>query len=253
MRIVLVHDLGSLRRWHLWLADALAEKGKHEIVVAETATNRPYPPALKLLQALERLIYSREPQSANNLCNADRASRSLNDRDFDLTEFDLAIDLSSHGFRFPPELRVIAPLYNGSRDELAAIDALLSRQSVVLGLYDSAIARPVNLGQAAADQNKIFTSLDNVSCRAGALILRRIEQLNMPLLDIPVRASASQEMKNASSRISDVACFLSEGIVAKAATRLNDLCGRGLTWSLGWRKTCFLLTVGGWSLVRPTS
>lgn len=133
MRIVLVHDRGSLRRWHLWLADAIAENGRHEIAVAETATARPFPSAVGLLQALEKLIYRHERQCANDLCNTHKDSQGLIDRDVDLAGFDLVVDLSSGGFRCPPGLRVMAPLYNGIRDELAAIDALLSHQPVVLG------------------------------------------------------------------------------------------------------------------------
>lgn len=94
MRIVLVCNRGSLRRWHLWLADTLAENGRHEIVIAETATTRPLPAALRLRQALENLIYKHKPQYASDLCNADKVSRSLIDKDFDLTGFDLAVDLS---------------------------------------------------------------------------------------------------------------------------------------------------------------
>ncbi len=239
MRIVLVHDRGSLRRWHLWLADAIAENGRHEIAVAETATARPFPSAVGLLQALEKLIYRHERQCANDLCNTHKDSQGLIDRDVDLAGFDLVVDLSSGGFRCPPGLRVMAPLYNGIRDELAAIDALLSHQPVVLGICDSAITHPVSLGRAAADQNKVFASLDNISCRAGALLLRRIEQIDTPLLDVPIHAPASQKVKNVSSRIGNVACFFLEGIVAKAASRLNDLCGNEMTWCVGWRKTNF--------------
>lgn len=237
MRIVLVHDYGSLRRWHLWLADALAENESHDVRIAETATARPFPSALRLLQALEKLIYRLGPQCASDLCNTDEVSQDQVDKDFDLTGFDLAIDLSSQGFGYSPDLRVIAPLYNGIRGELAVFDALLSGQPVVLGICDSAVAHPVNLGRAALERNTISASFDNVSCGAGALILRRIEQLDMPLLDAPLRAPTCRDVKNASPPIGRMGYFLISSIISKAAARLNDLCGRGLTWSVGWRMT----------------
>lgn len=45
MRIAIAYDRGCLRRWHIWLADALREK--HDVVLTGIGRATPYPAGIK--------------------------------------------------------------------------------------------------------------------------------------------------------------------------------------------------------------
>ncbi|TIQ56950.1 MAG: hypothetical protein E5X61_04150, partial [Mesorhizobium sp.] len=57
MRICLSLDPSRLLRWHLWLAEALAEVPGNEVSCALAAGGRPLPLICRLLLELERLVY----------------------------------------------------------------------------------------------------------------------------------------------------------------------------------------------------
>ena len=66
MRIAIAYDKGCLRRWHVWLADALREN--HDVVLRGIDRATPYPAGITLLQSLERTLYRRSGESASEIC-----------------------------------------------------------------------------------------------------------------------------------------------------------------------------------------
>ncbi len=232
MRIAIAYDNGCLRRWHIWLADALREK--HDVVLTGVARAAPYPAGLILLQSLERMLYRRSEECASDICESDSGSDAAIDGKIATGRFDLAIDLSSGMKAALHGRRVITPLYNGVADEVAAADALLNRTLVDLAIYDSSRGGCVWHGRSAAEDRNVFSkSLDNVFCRAGSLLARAIEQppetfsQSKPYQDVGKRFA-----KNGSEQ-----SFLVTSVSAKAYALLNKLCRRGHEWSIAWRTT----------------
>lgn len=231
MRLLIAYDLGCLRRWHVWLARALAKD--HEIVLAGVVASRPIPSALGVLLSFERTVYLRGGESASDWCDAGDFSGSATVDDLDLGEFALAVDLSSGQFQAPESLRVVAPLYNGIADELAAVEALMRRGLVNLGIYDSALASSVHLGRSAADDPNILSkSLDNVFCRTAALLLRAVEQPPARAIGVPPPARCTWRLRRGAEL-----SFLVTSVACKAIALLNKLCSRGAQWSIAWRHT----------------
>ena len=69
MRIAIAYDNGCLRRWHIWLADALREK--HDVVLTGVGSRNTISCRLTLLQSLERMLYRRSDECASDICNGD--------------------------------------------------------------------------------------------------------------------------------------------------------------------------------------
>ena len=134
----------------------------------------------------------------------------------------------------PQGLRVIAPLYNGVADEVAAADALLNRDLVDLAIYDSARGSCIWHGRSAAEDRNVFSkSLDNVFCRAGSLLARAVDQPPVVSSDAkPYKDTVKQFAKNGSEL-----SFLVTSVSMKAYALLNKLCRGGHEWSVAWRKT----------------
>jgi hypothetical protein len=200
---------------------------------AGVVQSRPIPNALDLLLLLERKLYLRGDGCASELCDDAPFPRTTFNAALDLTGFDLVVDLSSGTLPIPATLRVVAPLYNGVPDELSAVQTLMKRELVELGIYDTGRSLFGVLGRSAAeDPNILSKSLDNVFCRIGALLLRAIEARPGRPIALSPRAPSACLQKNGGE-----VHFLVTSVGSKAVSRLNELCGRGLQWSIAWRRT----------------
>jgi hypothetical protein len=232
VRITIAYDKGCLRRWHVWLADALREN--HDVVLTGINRATPYPAGITLLQSLERTLYRRSGECAGDICNDDRISSKAIDEKIAIGQSDLVIDLSSGMSAGPQGARVIAPLYNGVADEVAAADALLNRELVDLAIYDSAHGSCIWRGRSAAEDRNVFSmSLDNVFCRAGSLLARAVDIPPVISADAKPYNDAVKQFAKSGSELS----FLVTSVSVKAFTLLNKLCRGGHEWSIAWRKT----------------
>ena len=229
MRLLIVYDPGRLRRWHVWLAHALAES--HQVRFARVVSPQPLPAAPDLLQRFERIVIGRGAESASDRCCTDDFSGHLLNDD-DLKDVDIAIDLSGNGLQAPKGLRVIAPLYNGVADELGAIDAILGHDPVDLGLSDTSLPCALYLGRSAIEHPNILSkSLDTVFCRMAALILRAVDH-KLEEGTGGVRA----QTKSGNTSVA-TAGFLATSVTRKVLALLNRLCTGGDQWSVAWRRS----------------
>jgi hypothetical protein len=233
VRIVLAYDSGSLRRWHLWLAEALGRQ--HEIALSGLELVRPWPKSLALLQSLERLIYRQPDMSASDFCDSDAPLNTVAASDIARGGFDLLIDVTAGMRAAIPGLRTIAPLFSGVPDELAAADALLNGALVNLSIYDSAEQLPLWQGRSAAEDRKILSkALDNAFCRAGTLLAKAADRAPGVSDDEQSRRkSPHRPYARSGSEITHLAA----SVPAKAASLLKKLCGRGHEWGIAWRQT----------------
>jgi hypothetical protein len=213
------------------LADAL--RSKHDVVLTGVEPSQPFPPNVALLQSLERRLYRRRGADASDICETSAFTGSSLVGKPAADRHDLVIDLSAGLSAANEGLRVIAPLYDGVADELAAADALLDRRLIDLAIYDSARGAGAPHGLSASeDRNILSTGLDNVFCRAASLILRYIGELPPQSGDAPT----PPPRKNISRRGSELA-FLATSVAAKASSLISKLSGRGNDWSIAWRRT----------------
>ncbi|TIU25007.1 MAG: hypothetical protein E5W53_11285, partial [Mesorhizobium sp.] len=121
MRICLSLDPSRLLRWHLWLAEALAEVPGNEVSCALAAGRRPLPLTCRLLLELERLVYGFRGNGATNSVEA--ALRSLPPPPTD--QVDVVIDLSG-AESLPAARRVLTPVFNGAPGEIGIVAAWLN-------------------------------------------------------------------------------------------------------------------------------
>ncbi len=232
MRIAIAYDIGCLRRWHIWLANALGEN--HDVVLTGIQRATPFPRSLSLLQSLERILYRRSGTNASDVCDSREYSGAAITGKPAAGQFDLVIDLSSGMSAASPDLRILAPLYNGTTDELAAANALLNHELVDFAIYDSAHGAYVSHGWSAAeDRNVLSISLDNVFCRTGSLLQRAAEHATPSFSASGHSLRADALLTKSRSPIP----FLAAAVRAKALALLNKLCGRGHEWAIAWRRT----------------
>jgi hypothetical protein len=228
MRICLNLDPSRLLRWHLWLAEALAEIPGSEVSCAFAAGRRPLPSSCRLLLELERVVYGFRGNGATDPMEA--ALRSLAPRPAD--EVDVVIDFS--GEEPPPaRRRVLTPLFNGMPGEIGVMAALANDQDLLVDLHDTARpSRPWTARPASADREVFAVSLDGALSCAVALILKALREETGSLA-----VSGNNSPKTAAPPFGALSALaLATGTVASKATRLLDILARGgRTWAIGWR------------------
>ncbi len=237
MRIVIVHDQGVQRRWHQWLAQALARNAEHHVELACAPPVRSMPTALSLVQELDRLVYRRRGQCASDLCNEPSAKSEPFREKLARTSVDLVIDLSSGGVRCPAGTRLLTPLYDGCRDELAAIDGHLSHRPVAVSIFDSSVGRAIECGRVATDPNKIFASFDNVACQTLCALMRRVSQVAAATATPSTSLAPAGNTRIEGPANRHIVGHFLAGLVVKLTARLSEMCGYGATWGVGWRRT----------------
>ncbi|TIV12536.1 MAG: hypothetical protein E5V94_00285, partial [Mesorhizobium sp.] len=118
MRICLSLDPSRLLRWHLWLAEALAEVPGNDVSCAIAAGCRPLPLVFRLLLELERLLYGYRAKAVTDSVEAEL--RSLPPPPAD--QVDVVINLSGEE-PLPSGRRVLTPLFNGLPGEIGVMTA----------------------------------------------------------------------------------------------------------------------------------
>lgn len=230
-RIVFLCHRTRVRRWQVWLAEALAAGGRRSVRFSFVDGDKS-PPSVDLLIMLERLLYGGSAKRASDvldeaaLCDLPRA---------DGGPCDLAIDFTGSA-ECEDAPRMLRPVFDGVAGEAGAIAALLERRLPRLGLADrSGITKDFGVC-AVEDQALLSSGLDGVFSRMGSLMLAVLRQAEGAGSDaMPVAPSCSATV-GSSGRGASAAAFLAASLVSKARARLSALLGQAPRWSIAWRK-----------------
>ncbi|RWF66561.1 hypothetical protein EN833_04905 [Mesorhizobium sp. M4B.F.Ca.ET.190.01.1.1] len=226
MRICLNLDPSRLLRWHLWLAEALAEVPGNEVSCALVAGRRPLPLVCRLLLELERLVYGLRGSAVDPV---DAALRRLPPPPAD--RVDVVIDVSGLG-SLPAARRVLTPVFNGAPGEIGVMAAWVNNQDLVVELHDT--ARPLwpwTARLASADHEVLAMRLDSALSCAVPLILKALrEETGSTTHGIsgPRKAVPSFGALSALARATGT-------VASKAIGALDILARGGRMWGIGWR------------------
>jgi hypothetical protein len=228
MRVCLNLDPSRLLRWHLWLAEAVAEMPGREVSCAFATARRPLPSSYRLLLELERVVYGHRGDGATDPMEA--ALRSLPSRPAD--EADVVIDFSGEE-KLPAGRRVLSPLFNGVPGEIGIMAAIANDQDLLVDLHDTARpSRPWRARPASADREVFAASLDGALSCTVPLILKALREETGSLA-----ASRVHPPKTAAPSFGTVSALAQASYaVASKATRLLDRLARGgKAWGICWR------------------
>jgi hypothetical protein len=226
MRICLNLDASRLLRWHVWLANALAEVPGNEVSRAIAPHRRPLPSGGRLLLELERLVYGFRGDGAT-----DRMEAALLSLPQQAGQADVVIDMSGEEPQ-PAARRVLTPLFNGVPGEIGVMAALANDQELLVDLYDTARpSRPWTARPASADREVFAASLDGVLSCAVALILKALRD------EAGLAAPSVRRQKIAVPSLGMLSSFAwaTGTVAAKAARLLNMLTTGRRAWGVGWR------------------
>jgi len=227
MRICLSLDPSRLLRWHLWLAEALAEVPGNEVSCAFAAGRRPLPLVCRLVLELERLVYGIRGKGAIDPVGA--ALRCLPPPP--AGQVDVVIDLSGSEL-LPAGRRVLTPVFNGSPGEIGVVAAWVNHQDLLIDLHDTARPlRPWTARPASAERKVLAVRLDSALSCAVPLILKALcEETGSTAPGIPGPRTAVPSFGALS------ALATATGTVATKAIGLLDALARGgRMWAIGWR------------------
>jgi hypothetical protein len=227
MRICLNLDPSRQLRWHLWLAETLAEVPGNEVSCAFVATCRPLPSICRLLLDLEQLVYCLRGNGATD--SVEVALRSLPLRPSD--EVDVVINLSGEA-PVVAGRRVLTPLFNGVPGEIGIMAALTNDQDLLIDLHDT--ARPLGPWTArptSVDRDVFAAGLDGTLSCAVALILKALRD------ESGSAASGAPPPRTAAPSLGALSALAwATGRVMSKAIRFLDILARsGRTWGIGWR------------------
>jgi hypothetical protein len=176
MRICLYLDPSRVMQWHLWLAQALAERPGWTVFLGFSATSHPLPRSCTLALALERAIYGLRESATTDRLTFTGAFPIVNSHDT-VAAADVLVDLSGHGDPLPACNRVLTPLFNSVPGEIGAMAALLEGGPLRIEIDDTARAEGLLCARPAlADRSVLVKALDNVLSRAAELIVKALSQ-----------------------------------------------------------------------------
>jgi hypothetical protein len=225
MRICLSLDASRTLRWHLWLAEALAEVAGNDVSCAFAAGRRPLPVAFRLLLQLERLLYGYRGNGATDSVEA--ALRSLPPPS--AHGVDVVIDLSGEE-PLPSGRRVLTPLFNGLAGEIGVMAALANGQDLLIELHDTARPSQAWMARPASVDREVFAaSLDSVLSCAVALILKALREETSSAVSGVAGPPAAVPSLGALSAI------VYGTVASKALEFLDSLARGGRSWGIGWR------------------
>lgn len=228
MRIVLRCDPSRLLRWHLWVAQSLAEMPGNEIFCSFSTRRRPIPSACRMLLEFERLVFGSRCEGATDPVDHDLRMLPPHPEG----KADVLIDFS--GDDTPPAARrTLTPVFNGVPGEVGTMAALAGNQDLLVELYDTARpSEPWTAHPASADRELFSASLDGVLACAVELIAKAIR--------VGARgASGAATMipHTETSAALPAFCLVHAGrMSARKAVKLLDASLRkGRSWTIGWR------------------
>ena len=174
MQVLLVCDRARLRRWQVWLAEALAGDARHSVRIDFAPAEDPLPSSIRLLMTLEGLLFATRKARASDVLDEAEVKALAVEYD-DGRRYDLAIDFTGRAENLDAA-RVVRPAFDGVAGERGAIGALLDRRLPRLGLIDSG-GGVRDIGPCALEDPAIFgKGLDGVFSRMGGLLLASVRR-----------------------------------------------------------------------------
>lgn len=237
-------DPARARIWHRELVDSLVRRG-HRISLEFVAPGSASPIAIRVLLALERLVYRYSPESPSAHWVPDtRWGAELVENG---SHVDLTIDLSGSEHTTDNERR-LQPLYSGSALEEAAQLELLNGRFPILGVRDSSAPHvPVAVHIAVENTFKLTPAMDHVCARLGQTLLDAIELAGRGVI------VGGEPMPPLAFSTWTAAQTLA-ALTGRARSALDRLLHRGPHWFVGWRKTAgdslsetLEMPAGGWA------
>jgi len=229
-RLVFLCDRSRLRRWQVWLAEALAAGGQS--VRFSFVEGDPLPPSVNLLMMLERLVYGGGVERASDVLD-ETELRHLPRADGG--PYDLAIDFTGRA-EGKSEMRTLRPTFDGVAGEAGAIGALLDRRPPRLGLADRD-GRMKDFGACAIEDPALLSrGLDSAFSRMGSLMLPALRRAMRGGHEAMSSPSSRPAVAASSGTGPAAATFFASSLAGKALARLNELLGRAPRWSIAWRQ-----------------
>lgn len=225
MQIELILDPRRLRRWHLRLAERIAERSGAAPAIRHAMADGPEdPPGFALLLALERLLFR---LSGERLCDPVTPA-DLPGRPAEGTP-DLVVDLSG-GVSADPSPRSLVLTCSGLPADAGAIAAVLARKPPLLALGPAAeAAHPSRTWRVALERpESALLSLEAIFGRMIGLVLSA-------LADEPDASPSAPLPPDAPTRADGPFAFLARTLSDKVTARLAALAGRAPRWSVAWR------------------
>ncbi|HEX7882940.1 MAG TPA: hypothetical protein VF499_09395, partial [Afipia sp.] len=226
MRVCLHLDPSRLLRWHLWLAEALAEDPGNEISCSFGADRHPLPLNCRLLLELERLVYRVHGDGATDSVPA--ALRAFAPQ---TTTPDVVINLGGEEPATAAR-RVLTPFFNGVPGEIGALAALAYGEDLLVELHDTASPwAPWRARPASADRDVLAVTLDGSLSCAVLLILKALREEGRPAACSAARPRTSGVPSPPPSAL----IWAGGRMASKAVSLLNIIASGGKMWGVGWR------------------
>ncbi|GKQ49668.1 hypothetical protein [Bradyrhizobium sp. Ce-3] len=227
MHVCLHLDPSRLLRWHLWLAEAIADDPANEVSCSFGSERHPLPLICRSLLELERLVYRVGGDGATDAMPA--ALRALARS---TTAPDILINLSG-GEPAPPARRVLTPVFNGVGGEVGVLEALANDADLLVELHDTASASgPWTARPASADRDVLAVTLDGTLSCAVLLILKALREDRRPAAADPARPGMVAPPAPPASALA----WASGRVASKAMSLVNIVARGGKMWGVGWRR-----------------
>jgi len=234
--ICLFINPSRIRRWHVWLAQALREAGD-KVVIAHPSHMIKGNISSEMFLGLERRIYRLPGEQAFDLIAANELDiRSPSDCREE-QPFDILINFTSQGLADVGATRVLTPRFDGISGDLGAYAALLERRNVLIHVEDSTqadhcwIARP-----ASEDKQVVGRGLNNVFSRSAEILLYAIQRQGTASSLVPLSdCGAHKQAPNGLSLALSSASQISRGLAKKIVRRLTRGAEADEHWAIGWR------------------
>jgi len=227
LRIEILIDPRTARRWHWRLCDRLMRQADCSVRLCADHSLRAYPASVELLLSLEKLLLRRNRPSL-----ADRTSPPVKLKALDESrDADVVLDLTGAEEASPGKAPLILrPLYDGSSDERTAVAALLS------GSFRSVAWGDVKSGAIVAQGFPSLESMDGLTAGLEAAYARLtaliVQALASPLQFRPVAWTAKPELSSTGP-----AGFFLHNMAYICARSIYNLCCHAPHWHIGWRTT----------------
>src|SRR5882724_809285 len=218
MKLTLRLDPRRLRRWHLRLAERLAQRVDTHVAVEWNAAGEPPPSAAALLFSLERLIYRLPPGDEEVAAARDFAGYAAAEKTPDLVlDFTAAPRAGERTF-------VLA--FDGVADEGAALAALTQSRTPHVQIADAAGGTIVS-GHPGTESGGVLTlAFRDVLARTATLIVAALEGADARL---EAAEHADAPAMPAPGR------FAAKSLAYALARKLYGLCYNAPHWRVGWR------------------
>jgi hypothetical protein len=219
MKLTLRLDPNRLRRWHVRLAERLARRPDTAIAVEWHEDGEPFPSAVPLLLALERLVYGIPAGVTDAATRSQLAGYAPHDAD-------LVLDFTGAAPRAGrPAWRI---MFDGAADEAAALAALIEQRTPVVEVVDAATGAVIAAGHPGTESGGVLTL-------ALADVLARTTTLILAALDGAGARTAGEVPRAAAVSTAAVARFGMKSLARAAVRRLYHLCYITPHWRVGWR------------------